>query len=286
MASYQLHYGRFEMPLFDTYVAVDWSASSTPKRGRDSIWIAFGDELHNPATRHEATALLRTALLDAVHRGVRTIVGWDFAFSYPAGTLSRLGFQSWHELFDMLAGDIVDRPDNSNNRFAVAAELNRRIGCSIGPLWGCPPSAAGRYLTTRRGPVTELGEYRACERLLRQRGRAVHSPFKLFTAGSVGSQTLVGLPRLHELRNDRELAPHSAVWPFESVTSKAVVHVEIWPPDFAVDYGSHDVRDAAQVLAVTTGLARLDRGDRLSSALSVPDLAVIAEEGWVLSAPD
>ena len=26
--------------LFDTYVMVDWSAESRPKRGADSIWLA------------------------------------------------------------------------------------------------------------------------------------------------------------------------------------------------------------------------------------------------------
>lgn len=30
------------MKLFDGYVAVDWSASSVPKRGENSIWLAVG----------------------------------------------------------------------------------------------------------------------------------------------------------------------------------------------------------------------------------------------------
>ena len=28
------------MPIFDRYIAVDWSANNGPKTGRDSIWIA------------------------------------------------------------------------------------------------------------------------------------------------------------------------------------------------------------------------------------------------------
>ena len=27
-----------QSPLFDGYLIVDWSASSSPKRGKDSIW--------------------------------------------------------------------------------------------------------------------------------------------------------------------------------------------------------------------------------------------------------
>ena len=47
------------MPLFDRYIAVDWSAANSPKRGKDSIWICeFGPEGQvpsvNPPTRQAA----------------------------------------------------------------------------------------------------------------------------------------------------------------------------------------------------------------------------------------
>ena len=29
--------------MFDRFAVVDWSANSTPKRGRDSIWIAVAE---------------------------------------------------------------------------------------------------------------------------------------------------------------------------------------------------------------------------------------------------
>ena len=59
------------MPLFDTYLMVDWSAAKQPKRGRDSIWWAEVTrrpdgpalvERQNPATRHEATEQLAARL--------------------------------------------------------------------------------------------------------------------------------------------------------------------------------------------------------------------------------
>jgi hypothetical protein len=32
--------------MFDRFVVVDWSASSTPKLGRDSIWIGVSHRRH------------------------------------------------------------------------------------------------------------------------------------------------------------------------------------------------------------------------------------------------
>ena len=47
-------------------------------------------------------------------------------------------------MWDLLAQLVDDRDDNANNRFEVAAELNRRVGPGPGPFWGCPPAAARR----------------------------------------------------------------------------------------------------------------------------------------------
>ena len=42
------------------------------------------------------------------------------------------------------------------------------------------------------------------------------SPFRLFGTASVGSQSLTGIARLHQLRNDPKLVAASAVWPFDT----------------------------------------------------------------------
>ena len=78
------------MPLFDRYIAVDWSAANTPKRGKDSIWIGeLGPEgrvpSQNPPTRHAAMAEIAARLLAARGRGERTMLGFDFVFGYPRG---------------------------------------------------------------------------------------------------------------------------------------------------------------------------------------------------------
>ena len=44
------------MPLFDQYMIIDWSAANSPKRGKDSIWIARADR---KATVHALEAAKR-----------------------------------------------------------------------------------------------------------------------------------------------------------------------------------------------------------------------------------
>lgn len=282
------------MTVFDRYVTVDWSASSRPKTGRDSIWIAdsHGDVLENHRTRHEAIEALYAQLTASVHRGQRVLVAWDFAFAYPIGTLAALGCATWQELWELLGELIEDGEDNTNNRFEIAAELNRRIGAAQ-PFWACPPRKASPHLTARRPLERVLPEYRLCEQWLLSRARRVHSPWKLFTSGSVGGQTLLGIPRLWALRHDPALAAHSAIWPMEtgwtiSAARPLIVHAETWPGGFTVDENRHRTRDAAQVICVVEHLQRADRDGELSPLLAPPldeRTRVIAEseEGWVLT---
>ena len=63
------------MPLFDRYVAVDWSAKATHALGANSIWIAVCDaggiqELENPPTRREAVDRIETLLGAAREEGL------------------------------------------------------------------------------------------------------------------------------------------------------------------------------------------------------------------------
>jgi precorrin-8X/cobalt-precorrin-8 methylmutase len=79
------------MPLFDTYVFVDWSAKDTPAVGRDSIWIATGNHDNSPIraenvpTRSQARLRLAQLLCGAVKHRRRVLVGLDFPYGYPRG---------------------------------------------------------------------------------------------------------------------------------------------------------------------------------------------------------
>ena len=85
---------RLTVPLFDSYVAIDWSAKAAPASGTDSIWIAVLDHdgevaLANPPTRQAAARLLRGLI--AARGDRRTLVGIDVGLGYPAGTADLLG---------------------------------------------------------------------------------------------------------------------------------------------------------------------------------------------------
>ena len=296
-------------PLFDQYVMVDWSANSTPRTGRDSIWIAAGawrrgtlqvGEPSNPPTRHDAMDEIGRIVDGALAEGHRVVVGFDFPLAYPAGLTRRFPAvfgpgPPWRAMWRTLTERIEDGADNANNRFEVAAALNRDTGCRL--FWGCPSTDAGRYLAINDKPVPGLVErgpglqrFRLTERRAQQVGSSIQSVWKLAYAGSVGSQSLLGIPRLEAMRT--RYGDGLGVWPFEPVTAASgpeappVVLAEIWPTVFAPDTARHPVRDAAQVLEVVSACAEADRRGELPRWLSSgspdgpPEQA--GEEGWIL----
>jgi hypothetical protein len=203
---------------FDSVVIVDWSARSTPAPARpyrDAIWLSLHTRGPRPhlteycRTAEQAEAMLRELLVTAPGR---VLAGFDFSFAYPAWALRRLG--GWRALWSRLATAPVHA-----NRFAVAARINEVLG---GPyLWGAP---RGIHDVPVRKASWTLPQYRACELFLRPRPQ---SSFKLFTAGSVGSQMLTGIPVLERLR--RVFAPRVAVWPFEPWREADIVLAEVYP---------------------------------------------------------
>jgi hypothetical protein len=280
--------------MFDRVVVVDWSANSTPKLGRDSIWIARGDTVTgdvsslNVATRDEAMVELAAACREPG----RTLVGVDFSLGYPRGTALALGLTGvpWREMWAQLGDMVVDHPDNSNNRFVVAAELNRRIGTGVGPFWGCPPSKRADSLTSIKVPADPLPEWRNVEATLRGAGHRPFSSWQLLGAGSVGSQSVLGIAALEHLR--RMLGDSLDVWPLSSglvVPEAPIVVCEVWPTLTPLPALHGRVRDDVQVRTLTALLVeRVQAG--LLGAWFTPNVdsldvaSVVAEEGWVLGA--
>jgi hypothetical protein len=295
------------MALFDTYVMVDWSANSVPKRGADSIWYAVIDRhdrglrrraLENPSTRHAALAGLTDLLRVDVAHGCRVLVGFDFPNAYPEGFAAAAGFAGtpWRAVWDGLTALITDAPDNANNRFAVAAELNRRICAGPGPFWACPPRQAGPTLTPKKPPTTGrvLPDRRLCESYL----RSTQPCWKLYTTGSVGSQALMGIPVQVALRDHADLAPVTRIWPFETgltgspdLDGIAVVIAEVYPSILPVRPKDGEVKDALQVETTARAFATRDDRGLMTADLAGPaeltpaqrDL-IEREEGWILGA--
>ena len=130
--------------LFDGYVMVDWSAASRPTTGADSIWIGHHADgqttTGNISTRSGARTRLHAICADAIRKGQRLLIGFDFPFGYPAGVAKHItGHSGALSLWRWIAARLKDGADNANNRFEVAAEINR-LYPGTGPFWGRPAS--------------------------------------------------------------------------------------------------------------------------------------------------
>lgn len=291
--------------LFDNYVMVDWSAAAKPATGADSIWIGVHRrdvrlqlrfEAHNPPTRKAALDQLVAILADFDKRGDRTLIGFDFPLGYPEGTAAALKFDGtpWAAMHQFLGKEIKDKPDNANNRFQVAAMMNRLMSGGPFPFWGCPPRDVLTTLQSKKGRAHGSGdvpEHRRTE--LAAKGA---SPiWKLYTAGSVGSQALMGIPIVKKLR---DLRADARIWPFETgyqpltrddLDGVKIVIAEIYPSILKVSPVTGEVKDLSQVRAIGEHFASLDDAGKLSPAfgpakgMEAHEIeAVVREEGWIL----
>ena len=271
--------------MFDTVLVVDWSASTTPSPARpakDAIWIGAARlaQTHTSyhRTRHAAETCL-TDLLDAeAAAGRRVLVGFDFPMGYPTDFAAHLtGQPDPRAVWQWLDRHITDTATNANNRFAVAGRINALFPAP-GPFWGCPASAAHPHLSpTKPQSYTALGlaERRHVETIV-PRAQPV---WKLFTTGSVGSQSLMGLPLIHRLSR----RTGAQVWPFDAPTGPLVL-AEVYPSllSRAVAADPAPVRDEAQVRLLARALWSLAQQNQLAPLFQTPPQA--AAEGWILGA--
>jgi hypothetical protein len=287
------------MPLFDAYLMVDWSASSKPNYGADSIWWSLalrdGKRLkrrpsQNVRTRAEARQRL-TALLNDLHgAGRRCLVGFDFPLAYPAGVAQALNCTGtpWQGVWQELARRIVDGADNANNRFIVAGDLNRAISAATFPFWGHHPAHA--WANVERHKPAANGHALAERRTVEHRVRGPQPCWKLYGNGAVGSQALLGIPVVDALRR---AFPESRVWPFETLPATGrvppIVFAEIYPSLFLKRGPDGAIKDKLQVEATAAGFAAQDDSGTLPGLLSAPDrnpradrMRIITEEGWIL----
>jgi hypothetical protein len=151
------------LPEFDAYLMVDWSASSRPVTRKNSIWYCLLDPssdgppvvaLENPSTRHQAIAEIKVILRDLASQEKSVLVGFDFPFGYPKGFAAALGLTDappWLSVWRELSSRIIDRDDNTDNRFEVAGSLNHRISGGCYPFWGCPPSRKSATMSCTKG---------------------------------------------------------------------------------------------------------------------------------------
>lgn len=284
------------MRLFERVVFVDWSAAASrgPRRpSPDRCWLAWGGAGERPEprycrTRHEAIDVVRSLLVGC--RG-DALVGFDFPYGFPHAS----GLGGGRTAAARLAAQIVDNPDGSNNRFEVAARSNAELNAGrAGPFWGCPARKACASLRATKPDFAKIGvpEFRIVEERLRRTRPGVQSVWKLYGAGSVGSQTLTGLPAIHRLLDDPALAARSRVWPFETgwdCDLTAIVHAEIWPTLRNSDAQRLPIKDARQVAELRDWALDEDARGALRrhfarpGGLSESEEKICREsEGWIL----
>lgn len=274
---------------FDLVIACDWSAAKgrKPEPGEDRCWLAWrSHEVAAPdpeymPTRLEAEA--RVAELLLAHKTARALVGFDFAIGYPQGDNGRPVLPVGRALCAMLAARITDDASGVNNRYEVARDLNAMIreqtGATHGPFWG-RPKEMGHLMGLplgREGP-TGVPPYRAVEGVARgDGGRRPQSAWKLAGIGSVGSQSLMGLPTIHRLLNDPRLAPRAHLWPFEPAPDRtdAITIAEIYPSLFPQRAPTHWYKDARQVADSRDALWEM-------ATLDKPTHERAKSEGWIV----
>ncbi|MGR3503168.1 molybdopterin-binding protein [Pseudaestuariivita sp.] len=259
-------------------IMVDWSAASDTidKPRPDRIWLSEdGGEALYLKNRITAEDWLTARIERALSEGQELLIGFDFPFGYPAGFAEALtGSADPFAVWDWLEARITDSA-STNNRFEVANEINGLLG-GQGPLWGHPPSHSYAHLAPNKaGYASAFPERRRVEEI----AKGASAVWKLFTTGSVGSQTLMGLPVLARLR--RRFAGQIAVWPFETQDTPITL-AEIWPSllDPAVKRTlatQGGIKDAVQVQLMASAFAGLDDA-ALAEILDV----TAPEEGWIL----
>ena len=295
------------MPLFHTHIVVDWSARSKPspkRKSKDSIWwavarVAGGVEVEKPEyarTRHEAIDRLGGLIAGEVDDGRRVLVGFDFPFGYPAGVAERLtGKASALALWDWLAAEIEDAPDNANNRYDVAASMNAAYP-GLGPFWGRPSAWEYPTIPTRASARTGQEQHPPERRICDVRATGAKTVWQLAYAGSVGSQMLLGLPALKCLVSDPRIAGRAKVWPFETglrTPDAPVVIAEVYPSLLRDEVRARrregEILDSAQVRVNADAFARLDASGGLAPLFMGPTCltpeqrrTVETEEAWIL----
>jgi hypothetical protein len=291
--------------IFDNYIMVDWSAASKPNTGNDSIWIGVFKrdvrlqlrfEYFNPPTRIAAYDKLQELLGAFSKRDDKTLLGFDFGLGFPSGTAAALKFEDMPQkaIYNYLSREIKDKPDNSNNRFSVAAMMNRIISGTAFPFWGCPPRDV---LTTLQPKKTishtdkTIAEMRICDLA----AKASSSVWKLYSPGSVGSQTLTGIPYVNLLLKN---VAGAKLFPFDTglrpldkndLDGVNVIITEIYPSMLKTKPIDGEAKDLTQVRAIGEYFAALDDADKLGNLFGglakideTQKIAIESEEGWVL----
>jgi hypothetical protein len=173
-------------------LAVDWSGKL--KRAEEFIWLAEVRDgelvsLQNGRGREQ----LVEDVIEMANDGVPTVVGFDFAFSFPKWWCD---FQQWRDPAEVWA--------------AMAIDGEHLLAACAPPFWG-RPGEPNLHRAERR--------YRRTEREDTQNAKSV---FQIGGAGAVGTGSVRGMAHLRTLAQH-----HFSIWPFGPMAWPRVI--EIYP---------------------------------------------------------
>jgi hypothetical protein len=247
-------------------------------------------------TRAEAEKRLVLILDDLKKRGERAFVGFDFPLGFPRGLAGALNLPGapWLAVWDFLDKMVKDKADNTNNRFGVGAEINRRTNDGPFPFWGCPPRdtlTTSQPKRVRDHGEGDLPEFRAAD--LAVKGPSI---WKLYYAGASGPQAILGIPLVRRLKRARGEA--MKVWPFETgwtaikesdLDGVELLAAEVMLGLVATSLAPGEGKEQAQARGLAERVARLDEAGKLGQAFAAPktasedEIATALEEGWILN---
>jgi hypothetical protein len=294
--------------LFNAYVIVRWSAASKASAGADSVRIGLvkrdvrfrnAYEAHAASTRAEGEKKLAALLEDLRKRGERALLGFDFPLGFPHGLAAglKLAGEPWQAVWTQLDRMVKDKADNTNNRFGVGAEINRRLTGGPFPFWGCPPRDALTTIQPKRTREHQDGDLPEL-RFTEERVKGAPSIWKLYYNGSIGGHAILGIPMVRRLK--QKYGDAMKVWPFETgwktlepadLEGVEAVAAEVFTGLVEAKLGPGETKDQAELRAAAEHLARLDEASKLGplfgppKALPEPQAALAQqEEGWILGA--
>ena len=292
--------------LFNAYVIVRWSAASKASAGADSVLIGVvkrdvrfrnAYEAHAAGTRADGEKRLLAVLDDLRKRNERALVVFDFPLGFPRGLAAGLKLEGdpWRAVWNQLDRMVKDKPDNTNNRLGVGAEINRRLTGGPFPFWGCPPRDALTTLQPKRTRDHEAGDIPEL-RLTESRVKGAPSIWKLYYNGSIGGQAILGVPMARRLK--LKYGDALKVWPFETgwtalkpadLEGVEVVAAEVFAGATDAKPAPGETKDQTELRAAVETLARLDEAGKLADLFAGPkglaeadSETAATEEGWML----
>ncbi len=289
---------------FDRYLFADYSGARSRSAQRGSIRLAAASReqratlVQGRFCREELTDELLRQLRGATSRGERVIFGQDHQYGLPAALLAELGVRQlpWRHLLGVLVeGTYGERSPALGPPHEFGRSLNRWLVDQGSLPYFYSATKASMYGVPGRNPRSNDGTlHRLTERCGARSGRGVPKTFnRIGDNGTVGGQTLVGLPQIDRLlQRCRSDSIRVAVWPFDGLSldraSYEGAHVMIEPYPTSLRHAGVTQSDAADALACADEVRRTDQSGQLSrlldlTSLSASDGELAQIEGWIAS---